>query len=197
MTSTLETVPESISRYLARRLYNRFQMILRLPSSEENIDETSEDNNSEDESDLVNENVTRILNNSVEKAIEQFRKIREGGREDITEKEFAEIDKECEIIRNREIITKDLQHKPVEITSKNSQIVIGPPILTRFEKARIMGARALQLSLGAPVFIEIPKNATTSLEIAMEELKQRVIPIVIKRTLPNGDYQNLPLDKFE
>ena len=172
-------------------------MILRLPSSEENIDETSEDNNSEDESDLVNENVTRILNNSVEKAIEQFRKIREGGREDITEKEFAEIDKECEIIRNREIITKDLQHKPVEITSKNGQIVIGPPILTRFEKARIMGARALQLSLGAPVFIEIPKNATTSLEIAMEELKQRVIPIVIKRTLPNGDYQIIPLDKFE
>ena len=70
-------------------------------------------------------------------------------------------------------------------------------MLTRFEKARIMGARTLQLSLGAPVFIEIPKNATTSLEIAMEELKQRVIPIVIKRTLPNGDYQNIPLDKFE
>ena len=168
-----------------------------MSKSEENVDETHEANNSEDESDIVNENVTKILNNSVEKAIEQFRKIREGGREDITEKEFAEIDKECEIIRNREIITKDVQHKPVEITSKNGQIVIGPPILTRFEKARIMGARALQLSLGAPVFIEIPKNATTSLEIAMEELKQRVIPIVIKRTLPNGDYQNLPLDKFE
>ena len=168
-----------------------------MPKSEENIDETYEDNNSKDESDLINENVTKILNNSVEKAIELFRKVRECGREDITEKEIAEIDKECEIIRNREIITKDLPHKKVEITSKDGQIVIGPPMLTRFEKARIMGARALQLSLGAPVFIEIPKNATTSLEIAMEELKQKVIPIVIKRTLPNGDYQNLPLDKFE
>ena len=168
-----------------------------MPKSEENIDETYEDNNSKDESDLINENVTKILNDSVEKAIELFRKVRECGREDITEKEIAEIDKECEIIRNREIITKDLPHKKVEITSKDGQIVIGPPMLTRFEKARIMGARALQLSLGAPVFIEIPKNATTSLEIAMEELKQKVIPIVIKRTLPNGDYQNLPLDKFE
>ncbi len=168
-----------------------------MPKSEENIDETYEDNNSKDESDLINENVTKILNDSVEKAIEQFRKVRECGREDITEKEIAEIDKECEIIRNREIITKDIPHKKVEITSKDGQIVIGPPMLTRFEKARIMGARTLQLSLGAPVFIEIPKNATTSLEIAMEELKQRVIPIVIKRTLPNGDYQNLPLDKFE
>ena len=168
-----------------------------MPKSEENIDETYEDNNSKDEADLINENVTKILNDSVEKAIEQFRKVRENGREDLTEKEIAEIDKECEIIRNRKIITKDLEHESVEIVTKDSQIVIGPPMLTRFEKARIMGARALQLSLGAPVFIEIPKNATTSLEIAMEELKQRVIPIVIKRTLPNGDYQNLPLDKFE
>lgn len=168
-----------------------------MPKSEENIDETYEDNNSKDESNLINENVTKILNDSVEKAIELFRKVRECGREDITEKEIAEIDKECEIIRNREIITKDILHKKVEITSKDNQIVIGPPMLTRFEKARIMGARALQLSLGAPVFIEIPKNAATSLEIAMEELKQKVIPIVIKRTLPNGDYQNLPLDKFE
>ena len=168
-----------------------------MPKSIENIDKTREDNNSEDESDSINENVAQILKNSVEKAIEQFRKIRERGREDLTEKEIAEIDKECEIIRNRKIITKDLPHEQKEITDKNGQIVIGPPLLTRFEKARIMGARALQLSLGAPVFIEIPKNATTSLEIAMEELKQRVIPIVIKRTLPNGDYQNIPLDKFE
>ena len=172
-------------------------MILRLPKSEENTDKTYEDTNSKVESDLVNENVTKILNNSVEKAIEQFRKIREGGREDITEKEYAEIDKECEIIRNREIITKDTPHEQVEITSKDDQIIIGPPMLTRFEKARITGARALQLSLGAPVFIEIPKGATTSLEIAMEELKQRVIPIVIKRSLPNMDYQNIALNKFE
>ena len=168
-----------------------------MPKSEENIDETYEDNNSKDESSLINENVTKILNDSVEKAIELFRKVRECGREDITEKEIAEIDKECEIIRNREIITKDIPHKKTEITSKDNQIVIGPPMLTRFEKARIMGARALQLSLGAPVFIEIPKNATTSLEIAMEELKQRVITIVIRRTLPNGDYQHIPIDQFE
>ena len=168
-----------------------------MPNSKQNVDKTYEDTDSEDESGSVNENVTKILNNSVEKAIEQFRKVREGGREDITEKELAEIDKECEIIRNRKIITKDLEHEPVEIISDDDQIVTGPPILTRFEKARIMGARALQLSLGAPVFIEIPKNATSSLEIAMEELKQRVIPIVIKRTLPNGDYQIIPLDKFE
>ena len=139
---------------------------------------------------------TEIIDNSVEDAITLYRKVREGKNKELTEKEIADIDKECEIIRNRQIIIKDLQHKPVEIINKDGLVVTGPPTLTRFEKARIMGARALQLSLGAPIFIEIPKNATTSLEIAMEELKQRVIPIVIKRTLPNGDYQNIPIDQF-
>ena len=161
------------------------------------MNETHEDVNSEVESDTATENINEILNNSVENAIATFRKVRENGKEDLTEKEIAEIDKECDIIRDREIITKDLPHERIEITSKDNQILIGPPTLTRFEKARIMGARALQLSLGAPVFIEIPKNATTSLEIAMEELKLRVIPIVIKRTLPNGDYQTIPLEQFQ
>jgi len=138
-----------------------------------------------------------ILDSSVEDAIALYRKVREGKNKELTEKEIANIDKECEIIRNRQVISKDIEHKPVEITNKDGSIVTGPPTLTRFEKARIMGARARQLSLGAPVFIEIPKNATSSLEIAMEELKQRVIPIVIKRTLPNGDYQHLPIDQFE
>ncbi len=196
VASTLETVPESISRYLARRIYNRFQIIQWLSESKTNKDKTHKDIDSEDQSNSVEKKGVKPLDDAVEKAIELFRKIREGGKVDLTEKEIADLDKKCEIIRNREIITKDLEHKPTEITSKGGQIVTGPPTLTRFERARIMGARALQLSLGAPVFIEIPKNATSSLEIAMEELKQRVIPIVIKRTLPNGDYQNIPIDQF-
>ena len=168
-----------------------------MSESKTNTDKTYKDIDSEDQSNSIEENDTQSVDNSAEKAIELFRKVREGGRVDLTEKEIAEIDKECEIIRNRKIITKDLEHEPTEISGKNGQIVTGPPTLTRFERARIVGARALQLSLGAPVFIEIPKNATSSLEIAMEELKQRVIPIVIKRTLPNGDYQHIPIAQFE
>jgi len=168
-----------------------------LSESKTNTDKTYKDIDSEDQSNPSEKIKVETVDSSVDDAIALFRKVREGKNKDLTEKEIAEIDKECEIIKNREIITKDLEHKPIEITGKGDQIVTGPPTLTRFERARIMGARALQLSLGAPVFIKIPKNATSSLEIAMEELKQRVIPIVIKRTLPNGDYQHLPIDKFE
>ena len=168
-----------------------------MSESETNTNKTYKDIDSEDQSNSIEEDNTQSSDADVEKAIELFRKVREGGNMDLTEKEIAEIDKECEIIRNRKIITKDLEHEPTEITGKDDQIVTGPPTLTRFEKARIVGARALQLSLGAPIFIEIPKNAKTSLEIAMEELKQRILPIVIKRTLPNQDYQNIPLEHFE
>ena len=168
-----------------------------MTETEESVDTNYENTDQKNESDSINDNISKILAKSVENAIEQFKKLREGDNKVLTEKEIAKIDKECEIIRNREIITKDLQHEPVEITTKDDRVVTGPITLTRFEKARIVGARALQLSLGAPVFIKIPKNAATSLEIAMEELKQRVIPIVIKRTLPNQDYQNIPLDKFQ
>ena len=168
-----------------------------MSESKTNTDKTHKDIDSEDQSNPIEKVNVETVDSSVDDAIALFRKIREGKNKDLTEKEIAKIDKECEIIRNREIITRDKQYEPAEITDKDGQIVTGPPTLTRFEKARIMGARALQLSLGAPVFIEIPKNATTSLEIAMEELKQRVIPIIIKRTLPNGAYQNLSIDQFE
>jgi DNA-directed RNA polymerase I, II, and III subunit RPABC2 len=156
----------------------------------------SESTEKADETNAESSDTPEILDNSVDDAIALYRKVRESKNKEPTEKEIADIDKECEIIRKRQVLIKDLQHKPVEITNKDGLVVTGPPTLTRFEKARIMGARALQLSLGAPMFIEIPENATTSLEIAMEELKQRVIPIVIKRTLPNGDYQNIPIDQF-
>ncbi len=131
---------------------------------------------------------------SLEKAIETYRKLREQ-KGPLTDQELAKLDKECDVIRGREIIMSDIDHEIQELQSDN-KILMGPPNLTRFEKARIMGARALQLSLGAPTFIDIPETAATSLDIAMEELDQRLIPISIRRVLPNGDFQNIPLFEF-
>ena len=132
---------------------------------------------------------------TMEKAIDNYRRIKEVNKE-LTEKEQEGLEKECEAIRQREIIDVDVHHEAVELTS-DGKILMGPPTLTRFEKARIMGARALQLSLGAPPFIDIPVNAITSLDISMKELEGRVIPITIRRVLPNGDFQNIPLFDFK
>jgi len=147
-----------------------------------------------DEKDVVvDEDVTENL--SLEKAIETYKKVK-SGNEELSEKEQEEIEKICEKIRNREIIDVDEVHDPKEIDG-DGKVVTGPPTLTRFESARIMGARALQLSLGAPPFIPIPKDAATSLDIAIKELEKRVIPITIRRILPNGDYQNIPITNFK
>ena len=135
-------------------------------------------------------------NDTMENAITAYRKLFEVKDVELTEKRQAEIDQVCEVMRKREIIYKETEHVPEEIISKD-KVVTGPPMLTRFEKARIMGARALQLSLGAPPFISVPKYTSTSLEIAMEELNERLIPIVIKRVLPNGNYQNIPISHFK
>lgn len=55
---------------------------------------------------------------------------------------------------------------------------------TRFEVSRLLGSRALQISLGAPVLIKTKE--TSPLEIAKDEFKNQAIPITIKRTMPDS-----------
>ncbi len=52
---------------------------------------------------------------------------------------------------------------------------------TRYERARIIGARALQISMGAPVLIEADRKEP--IDIALMELEKGVIPITVKRTV--------------
>lgn len=139
------------------------------------------------------------VNAGLDKALETYRKLidRKDLVEPLTDKEQDSLEKRIKEIEEREVVEKIEEHEAIEIPCEKNKITIGPPTLTRFEKARIMGARALQLSLGAPPFIPIPKTARISLDISMEELEQRVIPITIRRVLPNGDYQNIPIDYFE
>lgn len=51
--------------------------------------------------------------------------------------------------------------------------------LTRYERARIIGARALQISMGAPVLLE--DDSGEPIEIALRELKMGTIPVTVKR----------------
>ena len=75
----------------------------------------------------------------------------------------------------------------------HKKIFIGPPHLTRFERARIVGARALQISMGAPLLIEVTEGVEDSVDLAMEELQAEVLPITIRRRLPDGTYHDIPI----
>lgn len=134
------------------------------------------------------------IDSGLRKALDNYRKLIE--TKDITEIQQSDLEKHIKEIEKRPIVETDADHTPKEIEVEKHKVSMGPPTLTRFEKARIMGARALQLSLGAPPFIPIPETARTSLDIAMIELEKKVIPIVIRRVFPNGDYQNIPIDYF-
>jgi DNA-directed RNA polymerase subunit K len=51
----------------------------------------------------------------------------------------------------------------------------------RFERARIIGARALQISLGAPVLVPLSKESIDPVKIAMMEFENEKVPITVKR----------------
>ena len=74
--------------------------------------------------------------------------------------------------------------------------MVGPPKLTRFEKARIVGARALQIAMGAPVLVEVPEGVKNPIDIALLELKAGVLPIMIRRRLPDGTCMDVPLKEL-
>jgi len=52
---------------------------------------------------------------------------------------------------------------------------------TRFEKARIIGARALQISMGSPILLDVPTGMIDPIEIAWLEFNSAAIPITVKR----------------
>ena len=60
------------------------------------------------------------------------------------------------------------------------------PILTKYERARILGQRAKQIDSGAKPFVHIDKTFNDGYLIATKELEEKKIPFIIRRPLPNG-----------
>lgn len=63
------------------------------------------------------------------------------------------------------------------------------PFLTIYEKTKIVGLRSNQLSQGAKPYIAVPEHVVSVREIARMELEQKRLPFIIKRPLPNGNYE--------
>lgn len=68
--------------------------------------------------------------------------------------------------------------------------------LTKYEKARVLGTRALQLSMNAPPLVAVD-NETDPLEIAYKELRERKIPFIIRRYMPSGQFVDVPLSSLQ
>lgn len=83
--------------------------------------------------------------------------------------------------------------KPKRPSLAEFEVKIGPPKLTRFERARVVGARSLQIAMGAPAFVPLEGTYRGPIETAMLELEADALPLSIRRSLPNGVTQDIPI----
>jgi len=67
--------------------------------------------------------------------------------------------------------------------------------LTKYEIARVIGARALQLAYDAIPLVE-PKPNETPIDIAKREFEEGLLPIIIRRKLPDGSYEDVDLMEY-
>lgn len=67
--------------------------------------------------------------------------------------------------------------------------------MTKYERARILGTRALQISMNAPVMVEL-SGETDPLEIAMKELREKKIPFTVRRYLPDGSFEDWSVEEL-
>ncbi|CAH8384932.1 unnamed protein product [Eruca vesicaria subsp. sativa] len=94
----------------------------------------------------------------------------------------------------------DVDGEPIETEDKVEEEAVPRPrktskFMTKYERARILGTRALQISMNAPVMVEL-EGETDPLEIAMKELRQRKIPFTIRRYLPDGSFEEWGVDEL-
>ena len=83
-----------------------------------------------------------------------------------------------------EVVTKEESYKKYY-----KDVRVTRPYLTKFEKTKLIGVRAQQLSFGSEAMVELDGNESI-VEIAVKELKEKKIPFLIRRYLPNQKYED-------
>ena len=68
--------------------------------------------------------------------------------------------------------------------------------LTKFERAKILGERAIQIANGAKVMVEVEKGIWDPMKIAEKELREKKINYVVRRYLPDGNYEDWNLNEL-
>ena len=99
-------------------------------------------------------------------------------------KNFNEIKELCKIIRNKDGIIVDELHKTI-------------PLLTKYEKTKILGMRVKQLNSGATPYLTINEKIIDNYLIAQMELEQKKLPFIIQRPLPNNNFEYWKLQDLD
>ncbi|AFR97103.1 DNA-directed RNA polymerase I, II, and III subunit RPABC2 [Cryptococcus neoformans] len=79
--------------------------------------------------------------------------------------------------------------------AKPNEIRVTTPYMTKYERARVLGTRALQISMNAPVLVPV-EGESDPLEIAIKELAAKKIPLVIRRYLPDNSFEDWKVEEL-
>ena len=186
---------------------------------DEDEDEEEEDNESDIDSDVDPEEEIAAASSAKETGVKQESMISKyiAEMEDEDEDDDEEDDDENYLQKFDETLKTNIiadyhpelkQHNNDEVDvlsnvvrDKNG-LIIDPlhrtiPILTKYEKARILGERAKQLNSGATPFVEVESSIIDGYLIALKEFDEKKIPFIIKRPLPNGGCEYWKLKDLE
>jgi DNA-directed RNA polymerase subunit K/omega len=97
---------------------------------------------------------------------------------------FDEILSLCRIIKNKKNVIVDELHKTI-------------PILTKYEKTRILGERTKQINNGSKPYVDIQNDIIDGYLVAQKELEEKKIPFIIRRPLPSGGSEYWHLKDLE
>ena len=174
-------------------------------NNQENNEENNETNNNDDsvnnlEKDSINDNSIETKEEEVESEEDDDDDDDDSDVDDLQKLEWGYEERNTLLNYHPEvnqISEEQLQTLSTIVKDKNGNI-IDPfhktiPIMTKYEKAKIIGIRAQQINSGSEPFIQVDNNMIDGLTIANEELLQRKIPFIIRRPLPNGtsEYWNI------
>lgn len=75
------------------------------------------------------------------------------------------------------------------------QVRVTVPYLTKYERTRLIGARAEQLNRGSLPTVKVG-NLKNTIDIAKKELEERKIPFIVRRKLPNNKYEDWKIEEL-
>ena len=132
----------------------------------EDKDDSDDSNDSDEDSDEDENYLQKLDEHYHKKVIENF-------HPELKTINYEEVETLATVVRDKDNNIIDPLHRTI-------------PILSRYERARILGERAKQINSGAKPFIDVEPSIMDGYLIALKELEQKRIPFIIQRPLPNG-----------
>ena len=158
---------------------------------EEDLNELDDEEENELD-DTLNDKSDVLINNNFVNTIPDISDL---DSEEFLQKFDNEVKNNYIINSHPECLNKNFNEiKQLAIVQKNNGFISDKlhrtiPLLTKFERTKILGIRVKQLNSGAQPFISVSEDILDNFIIAEKELQEKKLPFIIQRPLPNNTFE--------